>query len=113
FSQAEIRHIHPVGLGVQKQVVRFDVAVQDAVPMGLGHAMGSLLEVSGGPGRVEGAFLYQLSEAESLDVAHGIIRVAVDFPNSVERHDIIVLELGGSLGLDHETVDSLSAPIGG
>ena len=102
LGQTEVGQMR-FAVGVDDDVVRFEVPVQDAVLVGVMDGMGEGRDdarAAFGGKRAIGEFPV---EAAAVDPAHAEERLAGMFPDLVDRHDVRVFEVGGRLGFQPET----------
>ena len=99
LGQAEVGDVR-LALGVEQDVGRLEVAVQDAPLVGVVHRLGRLghqprPRPSGRPCTVG----EPVGEAAALDQLHAEVVLAVVLADLVDRHDVRVVERGDRLGL--------------
>ncbi len=106
-GNAEVRHLH-VAVGVDQDVLRLDVPVNNAVLVGVlqgrenadGHLGGHL-------GIQPALFLDQLLEGFALDVFHDQVTVLPVHAHVQEVDDVVVGHFAGGLGLPLEAAHKL------
>ena len=90
---------------VEQDVVRLEVAMDDASIMGVLDRLGDLLHQRRRLARGQRSVGDLLRQAGALDEAHAEIVLVVVLTGLVDRHDRRVLEPGGGLGLQAEPLD--------
>ena len=104
---AEVRDLHDA-LGVDDDVVRLDVAVDDAVAVRVAERGEDLARVRDRDGhRAEAARADELLERSPLDVLHDDVVGAVELAAVEDRDDVRVGEAGGVRRLSTEALDEL------
>jgi len=88
-----------VPLGVDQDVGRLDVAVEDAAGVRVRHGFGRLGDEPGGGAGVVGVAVDQGHEAAAGDEPHGEVVLAVVRADLVDRDHAGVVEQGYGLGL--------------
>ena len=90
---------------VQQDVLRLDVPVDDAVPVGVVEGAGDL---GGYPDRIGDGELFlaiqPIPKALPLDERHHIEKEGIRRPRIEQRQDMRVLQVGGGLDLRQEAV---------
>ena len=101
-------------VGIDQQVGRLDVAVDQAGQVGVGQALGGLADVLGGAGVAQRPFrLDDLLQVPALDVLHDQEVDVAFVVHVVGADDVGVVQRGGGLGLALEAgqVGSVVHPV--
>ena len=110
LGQAPVHHLH-LAERAHHHVRRFQVAVDHAPGVGVGHRLGDGLEDRQEPRQLGGrprAGLQQVGERLPLDQLHREERPAIgEGAQLVDRHDPGVLQLAADLGLFDEPADQV------
>jgi hypothetical protein len=88
--------------GVEQQVGRLEIAMDDAVAMAEVHGARDGGDQRGGLRRREAAAALDVRRQALLHQAHRVVGLAVVLADLVDRHDVLVLEAAGQLGLGAE-----------
>jgi len=94
---------------IDQDVGRFEVAVQDAVLVGIMHGLGDAADVSGGLARRQRTAADEAGQILAFDIIHREERLALDVADFVDGDDVGVPQAGGGLGLAMEAFNSLPA----
>src|SRR5262245_14361250 len=108
LRQAEIRHAR-LAVGIEKNVGRFEVAMDDTVLMGVVHRRGDSSHQLSGPAGRERLLAGQVPQMPAFDVVHRKILPSFVFSDFVNGHDVRMMQVGGGLSFDAETLDELVA----
>jgi hypothetical protein len=104
-GDAEVGDQRAAGAGLQQDVVRLDVAVDDAAAVRVGERPGDLAQHARGVGRRKGtARAEPLAERLAGDVAHDEEDEAARRADAMDGDDVRVREPGGGARLAHEAV---------
>lgn len=96
-GEAEVDDLR-LARGVEHDVGGLEVAVEDAVLMGVMHRAGGPGQERGGGAGVPAQTRQGLREALAFHMAHGKIRPAFVFADFIDRHDVGMLQAGGGFG---------------
>ena len=108
FGQAEIGDPWPVLL-VDQDIRRLQVAVQDALLVGVINRLGDDLGVTRRPLRWHRTIAHDIRQVPSLNQLHGEIVLPVLFAGFMDGDDIGMVEIGRRLGFTPEAQDLLFA----
>ena len=106
LGQAEVADLG-MSVAVQQDVAGLEIAVDDAVLVGVGHGLGHLPDQLAGLPRRQRTMLDPIRQAAPFDVAHREVVLALVLPDLEDGHDARVVELGSRLGLPAEALDLL------
>jgi hypothetical protein len=93
-----------LSLGIEEDVARLEIAVQDAALVGVVDRTGHRRQQPGGGPRVLPEPRQVLAEVAAVDQLHAEVVLALVFPDLVDRHDVRVVEPRGGLRLDAEAL---------
>src|SRR5688500_11933004 len=100
-GDAEVDEVSEVGPGDQ-DVGRLDVAVQDAMAVGVGESLGYLCDQGDGAAGIQPTSSDDLVEACAVDETHVDVEPAVTLAEVVNRNDVRVLEARRAVRLSAE-----------
>ena len=109
FCQAEIGQMHLVVGEVDEDIRRFEVAVEDALLVGVVNGLGDRPGVAGGLAGGQRFAGQHLGEVLALDKVHREKRLAVHLADLVDGDDAGVMEMRRGLGLALEAFDDFGA----
>jgi len=92
---------------VEEDVGGFEIPVDDAVGVGVGHGSGHLGHDGHAVGQTHGVGADRLLQRPPRDVGHGEVRLAVLLSQIQDRHDVRVAQPGGGLRLADEPADGV------
>ena len=91
--------------GVHENIGRFQIAMQNALLVGIMNGLGEGLHPAGDAPKIDfrtRRLLDQSSEVLSFDVVHREIMLSGVLPDFVDGHNVRVLQIGGRLGFGKE-----------
>ena len=89
-------------IGGEEDVRRFEVAVEDALLVGVGDGAGGFFEETGGGGWGGETGAEGIGEGAALDEFHGVVGLPVAVAEVEDGDDAVVAETGGGLGFAAE-----------
>ena len=100
-----------IRLEVDKDILRLDVPMENALQMCLMNSARHLLDVPGRPAVFQRSFLQERCKAVTIDESHGKKVVSFEFTNLVNRDNVVVFQSSGRLSLKGSPwVDTTSSP---
>ena len=113
FGEAEVDDLDaraPVGAAREKEIRRLEVAVNDAVRVGLGDRLGGLEDpVDRGRNGDRSPVGHDLLEVVPLEVLeHQIRRAALERPDVEHAHHVLALDARGHASFTHEAPDDFA-----
>ena len=101
LGQAEVEDVR-FTVGIDENIARFEVAVDDAALMGVQNGLGDALEESEPRRDVELVGLEILAQRQAADIVHRIVHSPIRCTAVVDRDDVGMFELGGDGDLAFE-----------
>jgi hypothetical protein len=107
LGHAEVRELRDTLLG-DEDVLGFDVAMDNALFVGVVECFSDLLAVADGVGLIEPALRFEnLAEGVAVDVLHDQVLASFDSAGVVDSDDVRVLEAGDDSCFSLEAVDEV------